>query len=204
MADVMLLSGLIPVADMPLDLRLSVRQMTLRKILQGAQTNRALQNSQLIARELVGTDLGLTTHHWNELVSATLGTAETYEDSAISAVTGRDIYIGIYGVYVASDQDSISGLRFRVGGSRTHQWDLQQILHSEVEGQSREQRTLMIFPASSHEVDPVLIPPNTELVVQHYVRGAAAVGTQASELVYLGWVLEPVGGGNAGLQLQEL
>jgi hypothetical protein len=150
---------------------------------------------------LAGNDLGLAGHGWNETVSRTAGTANTYEDSAINATTARDRIVGIYGVYVASSVDSVGSLRFVVGGKRSHQWDLQAILADEPWRHSREERTLVIYQGEDGvDLHPVVIPPLTSILVQHYVRGGSAVGIQPAELVFLGVVLEPIGGGGAALQ----
>ncbi len=159
-----------------------------------------LKANDWVIRALAGNDLGLPSHLWNETVSATAGAGNTFEDSAINGTTARDRVIGIYGVYVASEQDSIATIRFIVGGKRTHQWDLQPVMADQPGSFSREQRTLVLFTWDGGEADPVIIPSNTLVTVQHYVRGGTRVGIQPSELVFLGVVLEPVGGGGASLQ----
>jgi len=195
-----LLSLVTPVADLTPEARQNVVRQTILKVEGKALAIPAFKGTTLIVRQLAGNDLGLTTQVWNETVSRTAGTANTYEDSAINGTTARDRYIGIYGVYVASSVDSVSSLRFVVGGRRTHQWDLQAVIHEEPWTQTREQRTLYAYAAQSGEIDPVLIPPNTTILVRHYVRGGTGVGIQAAELVLLGIVIEPFGGGGAELQ----
>ena len=195
-----LLSLVTPVADLTPEARQNVVRQTVLKVEGKAMAIPAFKGTTLIARHLAGNDLGLTAQVWNETVSRTAGTANTYEDSAINGTTARDRYIGIYGVYVASSVDSVSSLRFVVGGRRTHQWDLQAVIHEEPWTQTREQRTLYAYAAQSGEIDPVLIPPNTTILVRHYVRGGTGVGIQAAELVLLGIVIEPFGGGGAELQ----
>ena len=193
------LSVVTPLADIPQDKRLLVVQRTLELLLREADKINQLRGTVAV-RMLAGNDLGLTPQGWNETTSRTLGTANTYEDSAASiGNTARDRVIGIYGVYVASSVDSVSGLRFRVGGKRTHQWDLQAIIHSDPMSQSREQRTLYAYMSLNNRVDPVIVPANTGFLMQHYVRGGTGVGVQPAELVLLGLVVEPMGGGGAEL-----
>ena len=201
MPGVVLLSLVVPLADVPVAERQNIRRGTLRAMLREVAKVPKLFNVNLVARALAGNDLGLTSQFWNETVSRTLGTANTYEDSAINGTTADDRVIGIYGVYVASSYDSVGSLRFVVGGRRTHQWDLQAVLADEPWRHSREQRTLVIYQGENPDVmDPVIIPPSTGILVQHYVRGATNQGVQPAELVLLGVVLEPAAGGGAQLQ----
>lgn len=201
MARIRLLSLVTPLADVPVEQRQAIVRGTMRILSREAQKIPSLRGD-LAARMLAGNDLGLATHFWNETVSRTTGTANTYENSAINGTTARDRIIGIYGVYVASSWDTVGSLRFEVGAKRSHQWDLQGILVGESDPRSREQRTLVIYQGENSEaLDPIIIPPNTTILVQHYVRGGSAVGIQPAELVFLGVVLEPVGGGGGGLQL---
>ena len=202
MPGVVLLSLLVPLADVPVAERQNIRRGTLRAMLREVAKVPKLANVNLEARALAGNDLGLASQFWNETVSRTLGTANTYEDSAINGTTADDRVIGIYGVYVASSFDSVGSLRFVVGGRRTHQWDLQAVLADEPWRQPREQRTMVIYQGENPEaLDPVIIPPSTGILVQHYVRGATSQGLQPAELVLLGVVLEPIAGGGAQLQV---
>ena len=205
MPGVVLLSLLVPLADVPVAERQNILRGTMRALLREVAKVPTLANVDLAARALTGNDLGLTSQFWNETVSRTLGTANTYENSAINGTTERDRVIGIYGVYVASSSyDSVGSLRFSVGGRRTHQWDLQAVMADEPWRHFREQRTLVIYQGEVPGVmDPVIIPPSTGILVQHYVRGATNQGVQPSELVFLGVVLEPTAGGGAQLQLAE-
>ena len=202
MPGVVLLSLLVPLADVPVAERQNIRRGTLRAMLREVAKVPKLANVNLQARALAGNDLGLASQFWNETVSRTLGTANTYEDSAINGTTADDRVIGIYGVYVASSFDSVGSLRFVVGGRRTHQWDLQAVLADEPWRQPREQRTMVIYQGEHPDnLDPVIIPPSTGILVQHYVRGATSQGLQPAELVFLGVVLEPIAGGGAQLQV---
>ena len=202
MPGVALLSLLVPLADVPVNERQNIRRGTLRAMLREVAKVPKLANVNLVARALAGNDLGLTSQFWNETVSRTLGTANTYEDSAINGTTADDRVIGIYGVYVASSYDSVGSLRVVVGGRRTHQWDLQAVLADEPWRQPREQRTMVIYQGEHPDaLDPVIIPPSTGILVQHYVRGATSQGIQPAELVFLGLVLEPIAGGGAQLQI---
>ena len=202
MPGVVLLSLLVPLADVPVAERQNIRRGTLRAMLREVAKVPKLANVNLEARALAGNDLGLASQFWNETVSRTLGTANTYEDSAINGTTADDRVIGIYGVYVASSFDSVGSLRFVVGGRRTHQWDLQAVLADEPWRQPREQRTMVIYQGEHPDnLDPVIIPPSTGILVQHYVRGATSQGLQPAELVFLGVVLEPIAGGGAQLQV---
>ena len=202
MPGIKLLSVLTPLADIPPEQRQSIKRGTLRILAREVAKYPDLANVNLAARALAGNDLGLASHFWNETVTRTLGTANTYEDSAINATTANDRIIGIYGVYVASTIDSIGSLRFVVGARRSHQWDLQSVLVDPSWSHDREQRTLYIYQGEDpNAIDPVVIPPNTSILVQHYVRGGSPAMVQPSELVFLGLVLEPTGGGGAGLQI---
>ena len=202
MAGITLLSLLVPLGDVPVVDRPNIRRGTMRALLRVLPKFPKLFNVDLVARALAGNDLGLASHFWNETVSRTLGTANTYENSAINGTTADDRLIGIYGVYVASSVDSVGSLRFEVGGQRTHQWDLQAILADEPWKRSRDDRTLVIYQGENPDtLDPVIIPPSTGILVQHYVRGATNQGIQPSELVFLGVVLEPIAGGGSQLQI---
>jgi len=202
MPGIKLLSLVTPLADIPLEQRQSVIRGTLKILEREAVKYPQLANVNLAARALAGNDLGLASHFWNETVSRTLGTANTYENSAIDATTANNRIIGIYGVYVASSVDSVGSLRFVVGARRSHQWDLQSVLADEPWRHSREQRTLFIYQGSDPDaLDPVVIPPLTSILIQHYVRGGSPLAVQPAELVFLGHVLEPTGGGGAGLQI---
>ena len=204
MPGVRLLSLVVPLADVPQADRQNITRQTLRLLIREAAKIPSLQSVDLVARALAGNDLGLASHFWNETVTATLGTANTYENSAINGTTARDRIIGIYGVYVASSIDSVGSLRFVVGARRTHQWDLQSVLVDDSWQKSRENRTLVIYQGEDRDsLDPVIIPPNTTILVQHYVRGATQQAAQPAELVFLGVVLEPTGGGGGGLQVPD-
>ena len=203
MADIALLSLVVPLADVPLELRQHIIRRTLAKLSYEADRTQELQNVRLVARALAGNDLGLASHFWHETVSRTVGTGNNYENSAINGTTDRNRVIGIYGVYVASSVDSVGSVRFQVGGRRTHQWDLQSVLADEPWRHPREQRTLVSYATENGDVHPVIIPANTGILIQHYVRGATGVGVQPAELVFLGVVLEPTGGGGAQLQMAE-
>lgn len=195
------LSIVVPKSDMPLDRRLLVVEETIRMAMDLAMTYPMYRSVALSARSLNAADLGLTRHWWNETVTATLGSDSTFENSTLNATTGNTRTIGIYGVLVASPVDSVATLRFIVGGKRTHQWDLQAVMADPeaISHMPPEQRTLFAFSPLSGRVDPVLIPPNTPTIVQHYVRSGTAVGIQPSELVLLGVVIEPEGAGGAEL-----
>lgn len=202
MPGIRLLSLVHPLADIPPEARQRIFRGTLSALWREVAKVPSLVGVDLVARMLAANDLGRASHFWNETVTGTLGTANTYENSGIDGTTANDRIIGIYGVYVASSQDSVGSLRFVVGGKRSHQWDLQSVLADGPWGpSSREQRTLMIYHGENEgALHPVIIPPSTSILIQHYVRGAAGVGVQPAELVFLGYVLEPVGGGGAALQ----
>lgn len=202
MPGVKLLSLLVPLADVPVNDRASILRTTIRKMLEEVGKNNDLKNADLALRALEANDLGLAGHAWQETVSATVGTANTYENSAINSITLNDRICAIYGVYVASSWDSVSGLRIEVGARRTHQWDLQGIITEQPRRASREERTLICYQGENGDVDPVIIPAITSILIQHYVRGATAVGIQPAELIFRGLVLERTGGGGAGLQVQ--
>jgi len=196
------ISMLTPKVDLTLERRTWVQEEALRQTRELALQYPSLRGTVLTARMLNGVDLGLTRYGFNETVTATVGGDNTtYENSAINATTANDRAIGIYGVYLASSRDSIGSLRFVVGGKRTHQWDLQQVIADpdQILRMSPEQRTLYAFSTFDGRLDPVLIPPNTVILVQHYVRSGTAVGIQPSEIVYLGVVVEGVGGGGGEL-----
>lgn len=192
---------LTPKADIPLERRLWVQEETLRMVKELANTYPSLKGTLLATRMLNAADLGIASYFWHETVTATVGSDNTYENSTINATTAATRAIGIYGVYLASTIDSIASLRFTVGGKRTHQWDLQQVIADpdQILRMTPEQRTLYAFSTFEGRVDPVLIPPNTTILVSHYVRGGTAVGIQPSEIVYVGVVVEPVGGGGGEL-----
>jgi len=166
----------------------------------GAQMDDELSQYDIAIRPLAGNDFGLTGHGWNEQVSATVGTGNTFENSAINARIATDRYIVVYGVHVASSWDTVATLRFTVGGAQTHQWDLQSVLASEPHRFGPEQRRLLVYPSpSTGLIDPVIVPPGSEVIMGHYVRGGSAVGVQTAEIVLLGFVAERASGGGGGL-----
>lgn len=202
MAELRVMSLVVPASYLSPETRQHILESTLDMVLAKAQGVKALGSVSLSARLLAGNDFGLTPQGWAETVTRTPGTANTYEDSAINAVIALDRYVGIYGVHLASSWDTVSGIRIAVGAQRTHQWDFQAGLSDQESSPRRSvlDRTFYIMPYKG-KVYPVLVPPNTRILVQHYVRGATALGTQPAELVFLGVVVEPVGGGGAGLQV---
>lgn len=202
MADLQVVSLVVPASHLSPETRQHILEATLDLVLQKAQRVKALGSVNLSARLLAGNDFGLTPQGWAETVTRTPGTANTYEDSAINAVIARDRYVGVYGVHIASSWDSISGVRIAVGAQRTHQWDFQAGLSDQESSPRRSvlDRTFYIMPYKGR-VHPVLVPPNTRILVQHYVRGGTALGVQPAELVFLGVVVEPLGGGGAELQV---
>lgn len=201
-------SHVVPAADLPLEARYQVLEQARWLAEMGALTDPNIKDHDYVLRPLNGDDVGLAGHGWNEQVSRIAGTGNTYEDSAINiganAVARQERFIVIYGVNVASSWDSVAGVRFVIGGARTHQWDFQALLVDENRLQSRENRTLYVYPPPADElginwIDPPQIPSRTSFLIQQYVRGGSAVGVQPSELVFLGWVAEPVSSGGGGL-----
>jgi len=185
---------------LPVDQRSEIHRQAMILAGQGAQNDPNLAEFDYHLRPLAGNDFGLTGHGWHELVTATNGTGNTYETSAINATLAVDRYVVIYGVYVASSVDAVSSLRFIVGGARTHQWDLQSVISESPHLLAPEQRRLLTMPSPQNGwIDPVMVPTNTAITMEHYVRGGSAVGTQPVELVLLGIVAERISGGGAGL-----
>jgi hypothetical protein len=167
-------------------------------------TDPNVRDHDMALRPLNGDDLGLAGHGWNETVSATAGTGNAYEASAINVgannAARRERFIVIYGIHVASAWDSVSGVRITVGGARMYQWDLQAVLADNPSQQSRLDRTLYVYPPPLPGfIDPPQVPSRTAVLIEFYVRGGTAVGIQPAELVFLGWVAEPVSSGGAGL-----
>lgn len=195
-----LISLVTPIADLTAEARQNVVRQAISMAERGAVTHPAFRSVPLVVRHLAGNDFGLTPHTWQETTTATLGTGNTFENSAVNGTTARDRYIAVYGCYVASSVDSVASLRFVVGGRRTHQWDLQSVISSKPMDQSREQRTLYCYARQDGTIDPVLVPPLTSILIQHYVRGGTSQGAKPVEIVYLGVALEPFGGGGAELQ----
>ena len=87
MARIRLLSLVTPLADVPVEQRQAIVRGTMRILSREAQKIPSLRGD-LAARMLAGNDLGLATHFWNETVSRTTGTANTYENSAINGTRG--------------------------------------------------------------------------------------------------------------------
>lgn len=205
MGRITVFSNLVPVADIPPPMRMEIVNAALEAALAEADNTSQLSGqNRIVARALGGNDLGLATQHWNEQVSIVDGTGNTYEISAIDGTfsTPRDRVISIYGVYLASSIDSVSGVRIEVGGRRSHQWDFQSVMHSDPMSQSRENRTMFIYRSQQGAQTPVVVPNNHTLLISHYNNGQAAGVVNPADLVFLGWVLEPIGGG--GAELQEL
>lgn len=199
MGQVVRTSLVVPESSLSCDMRYQVYDQSRMLAEHWANQDNNLVDFPLSIRPLNGDDFGLTGHGWTEQVSATVGTGNTYESSAISATLAIDRLVVIYGVYVASSLDSVSGLRFTVGGARTHQWDLQSVLSNDPFNARREDRTLLVFPPPGAWIDPVMVPSNTQILIEHYVRGSSTSGIQSTELVFLGVVAERISGGGAGL-----
>ena len=174
-------SVLIPAGDMPPDERFRLITATRDEAVLAAR--RSLGSRKLTARQLVGSDFALTPQGWAETVTAT---QNAYQNSAIaSAAIADETFIGVYGVHVAGP-DSVSGLRWTVGGRRVAQWDMQAVLADDIAIQQRENRTMFAM-------SPIIITQNITITIEHYVRGGSAVGIRGVELVYLGIVIEPHG-----------
>lgn len=196
-------SHLVPAGDLPVEARYQVIEQARWLAERGGMFDPNIKDHDMVLRPLNGDDLGLAGHGWNETVSATAGTGNVYEASAINVgannAARRERFIVMYGIHVASSQDSVSGVRVTIGGARMYQWDIQGVLADDPSRQSRSDRTLYVYPPPGGFIDPPQIPSRTAVLIEFYVRGGTAVGIQPAELVFLGWVAEPVSSGGAGL-----
>lgn len=197
-------SHLVPAADLPIESRYQVIEQARWLAERGGMTDPNIRDHDMVLRALNGDDLGLAGHGWNETVTATAGTGNTYENSAINVgpnvAARRERFIVVYGIHVASSVDSVSSVRVTIGGARQYQWDIQAVLADDPSRQARADRTLYVYPPPPPGfIDAPQIPSRTAVLVEFYVRGGTAVGIQPAELVFLGWVVEPVSSGGAGL-----
>lgn len=197
-------SVLVPAAGLPVEAQYQVWCQAKNLAIDMAQRDPAIYQYDYTVRATDGLDFALTRADFNETVTATGGTTvATYELSSINAgannAARRDRVIVIYGLLVASHVDSITSIRWVIGGQRTHQWFLGPIFADDPTRQARADRTLYVMPDPNGWIDPVQIPTGASVLVEHYVRTGTAVGIQASDIVYLGFTVEPIGGGGAGL-----
>lgn len=178
-------------SDMTPGRRMAIIDATIQEALDEAREMQSLRNQNLIVRDLVASDMpDRTNNHWQDQVSATEDAYENlaYATSATSGNTlAADVVVGIYGVYLSSDQDAVSGMRISTGNRRVAQWDFNKALTpAPFGGQRREDRTLFALSG-------VIIQGGQPVTVQAYVRGATAQGVQPSEVVLLGVVVEKEG-----------
>ena len=133
MGEVRRISHVVPAADLPLESRYQVIEQARMLAEAACRFDPNLVDHECALRPLNGADVGLTGHGWNETVSRTPGTGDNgYEDSSIN-IPGTNAarayrFLVIYGIHLASSWDSVLGVRFVVGGARTHQWDFQAAL----------------------------------------------------------------------------
>lgn len=193
------ISLVVPAADMePADRQLVVAQAA-QATYDLYMRDGTLQNQAPSLRALNAVDLGESTRVWNEQVSTTQGAFENSEIANQS--TSDQIACSIYGVYVASMEDAVTGLRFTIGGRRTHVWDLFPVMSDKSGGADRLERTMFSWLPQNRQSDPVLIGPNTSITIEQYIRGGTGgLAVPSVEIIFLGLVVEPLGGGNESLQ----
>ena len=199
-------SLLVPASSLPIEAQYQVFCQAKSLALKMAQEDVAIYQYEYAARNLDGLDFVLTRMDFNETVTATGGTTvATYEASVINAsgnnAARRDRVIVVYGVMLVGNTDSITSIRWHIGGMRTHQWFLGSVFADDPTQQSRADRTLYVAPEPGGWIDPVQIPTGASILVEYYVRSGTAVGIQPLDIVYLGITVEPIGGGGGGLSL---
>ena len=200
-------SIIVPAFSLTQEQRYQVHEQALWMAVDMAQKDQAIHEYHYTARSLTGLDFALTNMGWSETVTATAGTTvATYELSAIN-VSGnnaarRDRVIVVYGVMLGSSVDSVTSVRWIIGGARTHEWQFGSVFAADPYIQSALDRTLYVYPPGPPGwIDPVQIPTGASVAVEVYVRGGTAVGIQAANLMFQGIVVEPIGGGGSGLSL---
>ena len=199
-------SVLVPASALTNEARYQVHCQSKQLVVKLAQEDQAIFDYDYAVRAMTGLDLNLARMDFAETVTATAGTTvATYENSLMN-VTGnnaarRDRVIVVYGLVVASSVDSITSIRWTIGGARTHEWFLGSQFSADPFRQSVLDRTLYVYPPPNAWIDPVQIPTGASVLVEFYVRGGTAVGIQPSDIVFLGDVAEPMGSGGSGLSL---
>ena len=200
-------STLVPASALTQEARYRVHCQSKWLVVKLAQEDQAIWEYDYAVRSMTGLDLNLARMDFAETVTATGGTTvATYENSLMN-VTGnnaarRDRVIVVYGMVVASSVDSITSIRWTIGGARTHEWFLGAQFSADPFRQSTLDRTLYVYPPPDPDwIDPVQIPTGASVLVEFYVRNGTAVGIQPSDIVFLGDVAEPLGGGGSGLSL---
>jgi len=146
--------------------RKKLLEVTLRE-LKGAR------EEQLVIRQMVPTDLGLTNEVWYETTGTT---ANTYEASGISEKTiANERFVAITGVLDNSEGAPVSALEFTVGSSKVAEWSLDRLIQDGY----REGIAL----------SPVIITQNQKVTIKHYVK----IKSSGTEIILLGIVCEKVG-----------
>ena len=200
-------SVLVPASALTNEARYQVHCQSKWLVLKLAQEDPAIFDYDYSLRAMTGLDLGLARMDFAETVTATGGTTvATYEASLMNVgannAARRDRVIVVHGLVVASSVDSITSIRWVIGGARTHEWFLGSQFSDDPTRQSVLDRTLYVYPPPAPEwIDPVQIPSGASVLVEFYVRNGTAVGIQPSDIVFLGDVAEPIGGGGSGLSL---
>lgn len=153
------------------------------------QAINALGPQNLVARNLAGSDLGLSTRHWNEQTS---GTFNAFEDSAVAANTTPDnTGLGLFGVVDIGIQGSVSAIRIETGGARPVEWDLQPGFNPNVAVGAYADLSRVYIAKNV-----LAIGPAKSITVRYYTRGASNMDAAPAELVLLGIVVEQEAAGS--------
>jgi len=125
---------------------------------------------KLDVRDLMPSDIGLTSEVWYERTGAT---KNTWENSAIASkkiADGR--WICIWGVTDNSEVPSVAALRFAAGGSKVAMWHLDKL-----NGLQHKAAIAM---------SPVIVSEGISLTIEEYVK----VANSQVELIFDGCVVE--------------
>jgi hypothetical protein len=117
-----------------------------------------LPTARLVTRDLMPSDVGLSSEIWYETTGSS---RNTWEDSDIASKSiADDTYVCIWGVTILSEDPAVSAIRIVVGDARKAQWTLDKILEHQVK--------------VGIALSPVIISRNMTITVQHYVKVASA------------------------------
>jgi len=132
-----------------------------------------LKGARVTVRDLLPSDLGLTSDVWYETTGSS---ANTWEDSDIADKEIADnTFVCIWGVTILTDEPSVSAVKIKIANATKAIWALDKLAEREAK----------VAVAKT----PIIITQNMKVTIQHYVKMANA----GIEIAFDGCVVEKEG-----------
>lgn len=163
---------LIPLSELAPGQAGAIRNQIIRGMVQDAVSKLRLQPDKLVVRDIrADTDLDYGFEDWGEKTGLT---ADVYETMSTGTMADQR-WVGFFGVKTDAESQSVTALRFNIGGGERAIWQLQSL--------SEQDSYIGFCPAG------IIIPPNAPYTIERWVLMAS----MPAHIVLKGVVVEPRG-----------